>query len=94
MASEGNPPELEAWLAAAVEEAGAGAVDASLLSPDAVTVVLELARHAAHNVERPAAPLAAFAAGLALGRGGGLTELEQVAARIGSRARSWSEEGG
>lgn len=84
---------LERWLREAVEEAGAGDVDPALLSEEAVTVVLDLARHAAHEVERPAAPLAAFAAGLALGRtGGGLPELEDVCARIGSRARGFLDE--
>ncbi|HLG00955.1 MAG TPA: DUF6457 domain-containing protein [Acidimicrobiia bacterium] len=84
---------LERWLRAAVEEAGGGGVDDSLLSSAAVTLILDVARHAAHEVERPAAPLAAFAAGLALGRsGGGLTELEEVAARLGARARSFGEE--
>lgn len=84
---------LEQWLAAAVDEAGAGGIDASLLSPEAVSVVLDLARHAAHEVDRPAAPLAAFAAGLALGRdGGALADLEGVAARIGSRARTFADE--
>lgn len=84
---------LERWLRAAAEEAGAGEVDDSLLSEAAVTLLLDVARHAAHEVERPAAPLAAFAAGLALGRsGGGLAELEGVAARVGARARSFGEE--
>lgn len=84
---------LEAWLAAAAAEGGAADVDASLLSEAAVTAILDVARHAAHNVERPAAPLAAFAAGLALGRrGGGIAELEDVCARIGSRARTFADE--
>lgn len=84
---------LERWLAAAVEEAGVE-IDPTLLSGTAVSVVLDLARHAAHEVERPAAPLAAFAAGLALGRsGGGLAELEDLGARIGSRARAFKDEG-
>lgn len=86
---------LERWLAAAVKEAGAAGVDPELLSEPAVTALLDLARHAAHEVERPAAPLAAFAAGLALGRtGGGLADLEAVTARIGSRARSFRDEEG
>lgn len=85
---------LERWLAAAVEEAGAE-VDPTLLSETAVEAVLGLARDAAHEVERPAAPLAAFAAGLALGRtGGGAAELEDVVTRIAARARSFGAEAG
>jgi len=83
---------LEQWLSAAVAEAGVD-VDPSLCSEEAVTAILDLARHAAHNVERPAAPLAAFAAGLALGRSGGaLADLVDVTARIGSRSRSFLED--
>lgn len=84
---------LEDWLEAAVEAAGAEDVDPSLLSDATVTVVLDLARDAAHSVERPAAPLAAFAAGLALGRsGGGQTELTEIARGISERAAAWSGE--
>jgi hypothetical protein len=42
-------------------------------------------------VARPAAPLATFAAGLAIGRtGGGLAELRAVAGRVVAAAASWS----
>lgn len=82
---------LEAATTAATGTAGAGPdapqsgldVDASLLGEEATTALLDLAREAAHNVARPAAPLATFAAGLALGRSGGdLAELREVVARI------------
>jgi hypothetical protein len=41
------------------------------LPPDAVDVreVLDLARDVAHGVDRPAAPVTAYLAGLAVGRG-------------------------
>jgi Domain of unknown function (DUF6457) len=81
---------LEEWLRAAVEAAGAAGTDPALAGEEAVTVVLDLARDAAHGVARPAAPLATFAAGLAVGRaGGGLAELRAAAARLAAAADSW-----
>jgi hypothetical protein len=70
---------VDNWIAAACAELG--------LTPDEVPVktVLDLARDAAHQIERPAAPVTAFVLGLAVGRGQDLTEaasrLQQLAAR-------------
>jgi hypothetical protein len=70
---------VDNWIAAACAELG--------LAPGEVPVkiILDLARDAAHQVERPAAPVTAFVLGLAVGRGQDLTEaaarLEQLAAR-------------
>lgn len=84
---------LEAWLEAAAREAGVRGVEPSLVSADAVDVVLDLARDAAHGVERPAAPLAAFALGLALGRGGGgAGELRAAAQRVAALAKDWEHD--
>ena len=84
---------LERWLQTAAEAAETDDADPALLGAEALTVVLDLARDAAHGVARPAAPLAAFVAGLAVGRsGGGLPELEAVVARLTSAADAW--EGG
>jgi hypothetical protein len=49
-------------------------------------MVLNLARVAAHLVDRPAAPLTAYYLGLAVGHG---EPLEATAARIQQLARSW-----
>ncbi len=49
--------------------------------------VLNLARVAAHQVDRPAAPLTAFFLGLAVGRG---MPLEETAARIQRLARGFA----
>jgi hypothetical protein len=86
-------PELDEWLKMAVGEAG---VDPSMLGPEAVTVLLDLARDAAHNVARPGAPLATFAVGLALGRAGGgdLAALKEAAGRIVTAAEAWGREHG
>ncbi len=83
---------LDRWLQIAASEAGAGDVDPALLSQDAVTLLLNLARDAAHGVARPAAPLATFAAGLALGRtGGGLDELSAAVGRVVAAANEWAK---
>jgi hypothetical protein len=49
--------------------------------------VLNLARVAAHTVDRPAAPLTAYVLGVAVGRG---EPLEETAARLQQLARGWS----
>lgn len=93
MSEQQDDVDLERWLATAFEAAGLAGADSSLRSSEAVTTVLDLARHAAHGVTRPAAPLSTFALGLALGRSGGDGEaLRDLAGRIGYRARVWNEE--
>ena len=52
-------------------------------------LVLDLARDAAHNVERPAAPVTTFLVGYAAARAGGSA---QDVARAAEVARSLSEE--
>ena len=81
-------PELLEWLRTALEAAGVDpASTGELCSDDAVTLILDLARDAAHGVARPAAPLAAFAAGLAIGRSGANVDgLRVTATSIASAA--------
>jgi hypothetical protein len=80
---------VENWLSTASSAAGLDDVDGSLLGDDATTLLLDLAREAAHNVARPAAPLATFVAGLALGRSGGdIAELRAVIGRIVDAAQA------
>jgi hypothetical protein len=82
---------LDRWLEIAIQEAGAEGVDPTVISQDAVTLLLNLARDAAHGVARPAAPLATFAAGLALDRtGGGLEELSAAVERVVAAANEWA----
>jgi hypothetical protein len=84
---------LDTWLreAAAALEATPG--DAAVLSEDAVKVLLDLARDAAHGVARPAAPLATFVLGLALGAsGGGMDDLRRLAGRLTELADAWEAE--
>lgn len=58
-------------------------------------LVLDLARDAAHNVERPAAPLTTYLLGYAAGqRDAGPEELERLAAAAATLATKWGLAGG
>lgn len=85
---------LEQWLRAVAEAIGATPTDPSLLGEEAVGAILEISRIAAHQVTRPAAPLTAFALGLALGRfASRLEDLEALAAEVATLAATWGESG-
>jgi hypothetical protein len=74
--------DVQAFAARAVEALGADDL-AWVAAPETVDGLLRLAADAAHGVQRPAAPIATFLAGIALARsGGGPAELEQAVARI------------
>jgi hypothetical protein len=66
------------------------AVSAELGLPSGLDVkkVLDLARDVAHGVERPAAPLTTWLAGMAVAGG---AEVDDVAARIRALAATWQE---
>ncbi len=65
--------ELTDWL----ETLARGLRTGTDLDHAAIKTVLDLARDAAHQIERPAAPLTTFLVGVAVGRG---ASLEQAAA--------------
>jgi Domain of unknown function (DUF6457) len=71
---------LEQWTAAVCADLGLdpGTVDAK--------AVLDLARDVAHSVDRPAAPLTAYLAGMAVGRGMPPAEATE---RILALTQSW-----
>jgi len=71
---------LDSWTAAACADLG--------VDPAAVDVrqILDLARDAAHQVDRPAAPVTAYLLGLAVGRG---MSAEEAAARLTALAAGW-----
>ena len=71
---------LDDWTGAICAELGLDPEDASQQT------VLNLARVAAHTVDRPAAPLTAYFLGLAVGRGEPLAE---TAAKLQRLARGW-----
>jgi hypothetical protein len=74
------------WLAAVSQTLGI--TDAELTDAIAATKLLDLARDAAHGVARPAAPLAAYAVGLAVGRG---LPLDEAVMRATQAAGAWQE---
>ena len=79
------PPEaLNDWLEVAAKELGldSGEVD--------IATVLDVAKHVAHEVARPAAPLSTFLLGLAMGSGKG--ELSGLSEQLVSRAHRWADE--
>jgi hypothetical protein len=67
-----EPAELDEWAQTAASAVGIE------LGPDDVASVLDLARDAAHGIARPAAPVTAFIAGIAVGRGRRLPEVIDV----------------
>jgi hypothetical protein len=71
---------LDDWTDAMCAELGLDPQDVSQKT------VLNLARVAAHAVDRPAAPLAAYVLGMAVGRGQPLAE---TAAKLQQLARGW-----
>jgi Domain of unknown function (DUF6457) len=76
---------LEEWTAAV--RAGLG-LDPGPMSTADTKAVLDLAREAAHAVDRPAAPLTAYLLGVAVGRG--LT-LPAGSERVRALAARWAE---
>jgi hypothetical protein len=78
---------FEDWLKTVAEICGRPELN---LNPDQQSLVLDLAREAAHGVARPAAPLTTFLAGYALGSGAGLEGLAALVAELGEAARSQS----
>jgi hypothetical protein len=72
---------LDEWVAAVVAELGLpGSVD--------VPQVLDLARDVAHGVERPAAPVTTWLAGMAVAAG---ADPDDVATRIRALAADWTD---
>ena len=75
--------QLDDWVAALAAELGVEAeVD--------VRGLLDLARVAAHSVDRPAAPLTTFLVGYAAGRGGDPSAVAELSDRAAALARSWA----
>jgi hypothetical protein len=71
---------LDSWTSAACADLG--------INPDAVDVreILDIARDAAHQIERPAAPVTAYLLGLAVGGG---MPADQAVARLRALVAGW-----
>ena len=78
---------LDAWLDAVCAELG--------LPPETSQVrqtILDLARDAAHNVLRPAAPLTTFLVGVAAGRASHGTDLQTAVSAAAAKATALTEQ--
>jgi hypothetical protein len=81
---------LDDWLKEAAAAVEVSPTDPAVLSEEAVTLLLDLARDAAHGVARPAAPLATFVLGLAVGASdGGMDDLRRFARCLTDLADGW-----
>jgi hypothetical protein len=74
----------ERWLQAVA--AALGVERSGLVDAGTATALLDLARDAAHGVARPAAPLAAYAVGVAVGLG---TPFAEAIRRATDAADAW-----
>ncbi len=77
---------MHMWIEAVTAELGLTDCE---VSESLMKEILAVARDAAHNVERPAAPLSTYLMGLAVARG---ADPADVAARIGQLAQTWNAE--
>ncbi len=76
-----DDPELwDAWLSKASEELGVGVDEIP------VNTLLDLASAVAYDVDRPMAPVTAFVAGLAAGRG---ADGEEATKKLIALAKAW-----
>ncbi len=77
--------ELHEWTTRLMAELGLeGEIDEGL--------ILDVAREAAHNVVRPAAPVSTYLLGYAAARAGGRPDdVERLAARIVELAAAWED---
>jgi hypothetical protein len=76
---------MGAWTAAVRADLG---LDPGPLETEAIRIVLDLTGDVAHGVNRPAAPITAYLAGVAVGRGLALPEASE---RIRALAARWAE---
>ena len=74
------------WIEAVTSELGISRVE---VNDSLMKEILAVARDAAHNVERPAAPLSTYLMGIAVARG---ADPVDVAQRIGELASNWNSE--
>lgn len=84
MAAHLPPEALTEWLEAATQELGLDATEVD------IATVLDVAKHVAHEVARPAAPLSTFLLGVALGSAKG--DLSALSKQLVSRAHQWADE--
>ena len=76
---------MDEWIEKVVSELNLQDVD---ITSSLMKDILAVARDAAHNIERPAAPLTTYLMGIAVAQGANPTH---VAEQIGTLASSWNQ---
>jgi hypothetical protein len=75
---------MHTWIETVTAELGITDIE---ITDSLMKEILAVARDAAHNVERPAAPLSTYLMGVAVARG---ADPADVAIRIGQLAQKWN----
>ena len=78
---------MNEWLQEVIRVLDLGEITASVSESD-LKAILDGARYAAHEVERPAAPVTTYLMGMAVARGG---DLQEISDTIESLAKTWAE---
>lgn len=78
---------MNEWLQEVISALDLGEVTTTVTESD-LGAILDGARHAAHEIERPAAPVTTYLMGMAVARGGNLQEISDT---IEALAKAWAE---
>lgn len=78
---------MNEWLQEVISALDLGEVTTTVTESD-LEAILDGARHAAHEIERPAAPVTTYLMGMAVARGGNLQEISDT---IEALAKAWAE---
>jgi hypothetical protein len=78
---------MNEWLQEVIRVLNLGEVTAGVSESD-LKAILDGARYAAHEVERPAAPVTTYLMGMAVARGG---DLQEISDTIEALAQAWAE---
>jgi hypothetical protein len=78
---------MNEWLKEVITTLHLGDIAPSVSESD-LAAILDGARHAAHEVERPAAPVTTYLMGMAVARGG---DIHEISHKIEELAKAWAE---
>ena len=78
---------MNEWLQEVIRALDLSEVAPSISESD-LAAILDGARHAAHEVERPAAPVTTYLMGMAVARG---SDIQEVSQTIENLAKAWTE---
>jgi len=78
---------MNEWLQEVIRALDLSEVAPSISESD-LAAILDVARHAAHEVERPAAPVTTYLMGMAVARG---SDIQEVSRTIENLAKAWTE---